>query len=72
MNEEPSYEQMVEELQAILKRIDDGDTPIDSLAEDVKKGASLIKKLDQKLRHIETEVKDAFKDLEDDTADRAQ
>lgn len=66
MTHEPTYEEMVDELQAILTRIDDGRTPIDSLAKDVKRGAELIKKLDGKLRHIETEVKDAFSELEEE------
>jgi exodeoxyribonuclease VII small subunit len=61
---EPSYEEMLSELQQILKRIDDGSTPIDGLAKDVKRGTTLIKKLDQKLKHIETEVRDAFAELE--------
>lgn len=60
----PSYEEKVEELEAILRRLDDADTPIDTLAEDVKKGASLIKELDHKLRDVETQVRDAFAELE--------
>jgi exodeoxyribonuclease VII small subunit len=65
MTDELNYEDMVEELKTILERIDDGTTPIDSLAKDVKRGASLIKKLDEKLKHIETEVRDAFADLDE-------
>ena len=60
----PSYEEKVEELEAILRRLDDAETPIDTLAEDVKKGASLIKELDHKLRDVETQVRDAFAELE--------
>jgi len=36
------------------------------LAEDVKLGARLIKELDKKLKQVETEVRDAFKELEGD------
>ena len=66
----PSYEDKVAELEAILRRLDDAETPIDTLAEDVKKGASLIKELDHKLPAVEAQVKDAFAELED-TADEA-
>jgi len=44
----------------------DSETPFDKLAEDVKLGARLIKELDKKLKQVETEVRDAFKELEDD------
>ena len=46
------------------------ETPIDALAEDVKEGVRLIKELDAKLRSVETEVRDAFKDLEDVKTDQ--
>jgi exodeoxyribonuclease VII small subunit len=39
------------------------------LAEDVKLGAKLIKELDKKLKQVETEVRDAFKELEDKSGD---
>ena len=61
---QPSYEEKVSELEAILRRLDDAETPIDTLAEDVKKGASLIKELDHKLRDVEAQVRDAFEELE--------
>jgi len=60
-----TYEQKSEKLDEILSRLDRSETPIDKLAEDVKLGAKLIKELDKKLRKVETEVKDAFKELED-------
>jgi len=61
-----SYEQKVEKLDTILSRLDNSETPIDKLAEDVKLGARLIKELDKKLKQVETEVRDAFKELERD------
>jgi exodeoxyribonuclease VII small subunit len=61
---ELSYEQKVAKLDEILKRLDNSETPIDKLAEDVKEGARLIKELDQKLKQVEAEVVDAFKELE--------
>ena len=63
-NEPRTYEEKVAELEQILKRLDEGSTPIDTLAEDVKQGAKLIKELDAKLREVEHQVRDAFKDLE--------
>lgn len=59
-----SYEQKVAKLDDILIRLDNSETPIDKLAEDVKEGARLIKELDQKLKQVEAEVMDAFKELE--------
>ncbi len=60
-----TYEQKAEKLDEILSRLDKSETPIDELAEDVKLGAKLIKELDKKLKKVEAEVKDAFKELED-------
>ena len=59
-----TYEQKSEKLDEILSRLDRSETPIDELAEDVKLGAKLIKELDKTLKKVETEVKDAFKELE--------
>jgi len=59
-----TYEQKVEKLDEILTRLDNSETPIDKLAADVKMGARLIKDLDKVLKKVETEVKDAFKELE--------
>ena len=61
---EPTYEEKVAELEAILRRLDDAETPIDTLAQDVKKGAALIVQLDNKLRDVENQVRDAFAELE--------
>ena len=66
---EPSYEEKVAELEDILRRLDDADTPIDTLANDVKQGALLIKELDHKLRDVEAQVKDAFAELAADEDD---
>lgn len=62
-----TYEQKVEKLDEILTRLDNSETPIDKLAEDVKLGAKLIKELDKKLKQVETEVRDAFKELENNS-----
>ncbi|MEI6262310.1 MAG: exodeoxyribonuclease VII small subunit [Deltaproteobacteria bacterium] len=60
-----TYEQKVTRLYEILTRLDNSATPIDKLAEDVKIGARLIKELDSKLKQVETEVRDAFKELDE-------
>lgn len=65
-----TYEQKVKKLDEILKRLDNSETPIDKLAEDVKLGTKLIKELGEKLKQVETEVKDAFKELEGEGSER--
>ena len=60
-----TYEQKVEMLDELLTRLDNSETPIDKLAEDVKLGANLIKELGRKLKQVETEVRDAFKELDE-------
>jgi exodeoxyribonuclease VII small subunit len=47
-----TYEQKVAKLDENLTRLDNSETPIDKLAEDVKEGARLIKKLDKKLKQV--------------------
>ena len=68
MNDEPkpdeTYEEKTEKLNQILARLDDPDTPIDTLAEDVKNGTKLIKELEAKLRQVESEVESAFEELD--------
>jgi len=59
----------VKKLDEILKRLDNSETPIDKLAEDIKLGVKFIKELSKKLKQVETEVKDAFKDLEEDSTE---
>ena len=63
--EKLTYEQKSAKLDELLTRLDNSETPIDKLAEDVKLGARLIKELDQKLKQVETEVRDAFKELDE-------
>lgn len=61
-----TYEQKVAKLDEILTRLDNSETPIDKLAEDVKEGTRLIKELDKKLKQVEAEVLDAFKEIDGD------
>ena len=60
-----TYEQKVEKLDGLLTRLDNSETPIDKLAEDVKLGVGLIKDLNRKLKEVETEVRDAFEELDE-------
>ena len=60
-----SYEAKVDLLDEIIRRMDNSEALIDDLANDVKLGTRLIKELKAKLVEVETEVTDAFKDLED-------
>ena len=61
---EQTYVGKVEQLEQILERLDDSKTPIDELAEDVKRGAALIRELHRKLREVEAQVVDAFEELD--------
>ena len=72
MADPTNYEQKAERLEEILTRLDDSETPIDELAEDVKLGAQLIKQLDEKLREVESQVVDAFAELEASAAAAAE
>ncbi len=60
-----TYEQKVEELDSILRKLDDSEIPIDELGKKAKVGALLIVELQQKLKSVETEVQDAFKILDE-------
>ena len=64
-----TYEQKVEELDSILKKLDDSEIPIDELGEKARTGAKLIVELQHQLKSVETEVQDAFKILEDSFED---
>ena len=66
LEKELTYEEKVQKLDEILTRLDNSETPIDKLSEDVKLGAKLIKELSQKLKQVEMEVRNAFKELEDE------
>lgn len=61
---ENNYEKKYQELQKIIDALDRQETPIDELAEKVKRGASLIRSLNRKLNSVEKEVRDAFQELD--------
>ena len=60
-----TYEQKVENLDRILRKLDDSEIPIDELGEKARIGAQLIVELQHKLKSVETEVQDAFKILDE-------
>ncbi|MCF7920379.1 MAG: exodeoxyribonuclease VII small subunit [Candidatus Cloacimonetes bacterium] len=62
--EKINYEEKFQELQKIIDSLDRQETPIDELAEKVKRGAALIRELNKKLNAVEKEVRDAFQELE--------
>ena len=64
-----TYEEKTAKLNQILARLDDPDTPIDTLADDVKQGTKLIKELEAKLQEVESEVETAFEELESNEED---
>jgi len=59
-----SYEDRMAELNDILTKLDNSETPIDRLAADTKRGVALINSLKADLKAVEVEVRDAFADLE--------
>ena len=59
------YEHKVEELDSILRKLDDSEIPIDELGAKAKTGAQLIIELQKQLKSVETEVQDAFKMLDE-------
>ena len=65
MTKQTNYEEKFKELQGIIDQLDRQETPIDELAEKVKRGTSLIKELNKKLKAVEKDVRDAFKELEE-------
>ena len=67
--QDKTYEQKVEELDRILKNLDDSEIPIDELGEKARTGAKLIVELQHQLKSVETEVQDAFKILENSFED---
>lgn len=65
MTQQQTYEEKAARLEEILTRLDNSETPIDRLADDVKEGVRLIKEMSATLKKVELEVKDAFRELEE-------
>ncbi len=72
MTGELSYEEKAQRLDEILKRLDDSETPIDELAADVTEGIRLIKEMNETLKKVDMQIKDAFKELDSIEEDREE
>jgi exodeoxyribonuclease VII small subunit len=56
MSEETSFAASMEELEAILRRIESEETDIDALATELKRAQELLQRLRSKIRRAEAEV----------------
>ena len=65
MNEEITYTQAFEELQAIVEEIENGQISVDELSEKVKRATVLIKICKTRLTTTEEDVKQILKEIED-------
>ena len=55
--QEIKYEEAVEQLEAIVRRMETGELDLDSLAEELKKAQKLIKMCKDKLTKTDEEIK---------------
>ncbi|MEM9299524.1 MAG: exodeoxyribonuclease VII small subunit [Bacteroidota bacterium] len=60
-----TYKDSIEELESIIKRIENGDVDIDELSSLVKRSAQLIKACKAKLRDTEVELDQFLNDQDD-------
>ena len=65
MSEEIKYTNAFEELQDIVREIEDGEISVDELSIKVKRAALLIKICKSKLTSTEEDVNEILKDLEE-------
>jgi exodeoxyribonuclease VII small subunit len=64
MNPSPNYTEAFEELQTIIREIEDGDISVDKLSEKVARAAILIRICKDKLSATEGDVNAILKELE--------
>lgn len=64
MNKKASYEDQIEELEEIIRQIEDETIAVDELAAKVKKAAELIRSCRKVLSSAAEEVDDILKDIE--------
>ncbi|QHL87152.1 exodeoxyribonuclease VII small subunit [Nibribacter ruber] len=62
-----TYKQATQELEAILKAIENDDVDVDELTQKVQRSSELIKLCKQKLRSAEDAINQVFKDINCDT-----
>lgn len=65
MNEHPTYSEAFEELQQIVREIEEGEISVDELSAKVKRAAELIAVCREKLSATEQDVSQILRDLED-------
>lgn len=65
MSEEINYTQAFEELQQIIREIEDEEISVDKLSEKVKRAALLIKQCRKKLTTTEEDVNEILRELEE-------
>jgi exodeoxyribonuclease VII small subunit len=58
-----SFNQAVNEIEKILRNIENGDLDVDRLSIEVKRASELIRQCQKKLRSTEEEINSIFKDL---------
>lgn len=64
MNDKPGYKEAVEEIESIVKEIENETVDVDVLAEKVKRAAHLIKYCKSKLKATDNEVKKVLREFE--------
>ena len=67
--EELKFGQALEELEAILRRVESEEIDIDSLAEELRRAAQLLEVCRGKIRRAEVEVTQIVQRLEDEEED---
>ena len=63
MQENPTYTEAFEQLQQIVKQMEDADISVDDLADNIKKATKLIKICKDKLTKTEEEVNKTIAEL---------
>jgi exodeoxyribonuclease VII small subunit len=66
--EELKFGEALEELEAILRRVEEEEIDIDSLAEELRRAAELLEVCRGKIRKAEVEVTQIVQSLEEDEA----
>ena len=62
--ETPSFGEAMDALEAILRRIEEEETDVDGLAEELRQAAELLELCREKIRRAEVEVKQIVQQLE--------
>ena len=63
MKQEPNYEQAFQELQTIVRRMENDELDIDQMAEQLKRAQQLIKLCKDKLTKTEEEINKTISEL---------